>query len=93
MRDLVTLQSQSCPQEGAPCLLVSLTDLIWKLRPGDETSSAGSIHCQQQGQHLTKGLQTARPVPFLPQWLPHGTTTSTGDGPGVGGEGEGKGMG
>lgn len=89
MRDLVTLQIQSCAQEAAPHLLVSLTDLMGKLRPRDSKSSPGSILCQRQGQHLNRGLQPARPVPFRPQWLPHGPTASIGNGPGVGGE-EGK---
>lgn len=33
--------------------------------------SQGYVVCQQQGQHLHLGLQTARPVSFLPEWLPH----------------------
>lgn len=61
-----TLQIQSCAQEAPPRLLVSLTELKGKLRPGDETSSPSSILGQRQGQHLNKGLQTARPMPFLP---------------------------
>lgn len=69
-----TLQIQYCAQEAAPHphLLVSLTDLMGKLRPRDEKSSPGSILCQQQGQHLNKVCQArALPATVAATWPYH----------------------
>lgn len=64
MRDLVTLQIQSCAQEAPPPrLLGSLTDLMGKLRPEDKKSSPGSILCQRKGQHLNRGPSLPGPCP------------------------------